>query len=253
MHTNTSSKILRGNDYSMERMAKHYYEKEEYVTDAELYAKEVRESREKLVNRYVPTKATNLLELGCGSGILKNLHPNWIGLDISSTALKYASPSSVVTCDVQNMPIGDDVIDAIVSFNTLEHIQNPEQVLEECCRVLLPGGILLFQEAWFCEFTHTNSANFAQKIAVAVKRLAKELTLLLGVKNMKLKFRKMKPNYNRIGKDWDAVSSIDPHDMLCWFRSRGYIPLNEIDGMLLRCLRKEPFKDREKAMVIKKV
>ena len=236
----------------MEKTAKHHYEKEEYVTDAELYAKEVRESREKLVNRYMPTKATNLLELGCGSGILKNLHPNWIGLDISSTALKRASPSSVVTCDVQNMPIRDEVIDAIISFNTLEHIQNPEMVLEECCRVLLSEGMLLFQEAWFCEFAHGNSASFPQKTAITVKRFAKELALLLGVKNVKLEFRKMKPNYGRIGKDWDAVSSIDPHDMLCWFRSREYTILNEIDGMLLRCLSREPFKDGERALVVRK-
>lgn len=236
----------------MEKTVKHYYEKDEYVTDAESYAKEVKETRVKLVNRYVPIKADNLLELGCGSGILKNLHPNWIGLDISSTALKRAKPSNVIVCDVQNMPIRDEVIDAIISFNTLEHIQNPEQVLQECCRVLLPGGILLFQEAWFCEFANANSANFAQKIAVTVKRFAKELTLLLGVKDVKLKFRKMKPNYDRIGKDWDAVSSIDPHDMLCWFKSREYIPLSENDGILLRCLSKEPFKDGEGALVIKK-
>ena len=58
----------------------------------------------------------------------------------------------------------------------------------------MPTGIILFQESWFCEFAHTNSANFFQKTTISVKRLANELALLLGAKNIKLEFRKIKTN-----------------------------------------------------------
>ena len=236
----------------MKNAARRHYEKEEYVLNAESYAKEVKAKREETVNKYVSTETISLLELGCGSGILKSLRSNWVGLDISSSALKRARPSSVITCDIQNMPIRDRAVGAIASFNTLEHIQNPEETLEECCRVLLPGGVLVFQESWFCEVLRLHSVGLARKIAIGVRRLARELILSLGVKNLKLRFRKISPNYGIIGEDWDAVSSIDPHDMLCWFKSREYIPLNEADKLLLRCLSREPFKNEDRALAVRK-
>lgn len=236
----------------MEKMAKHYYEKEEYVIDAELYAKEVREVREKRINKYILlSRITNILELGCGSGVLKSLHPNWIGLDISSEALKRARPSNVIVDDARYMPIRDEAVDAIISFSTLEHIRDPERVLEECHRVLSPGGTILFHEAWFCECAHISHVSLYSKMGVVIRRIIRELKLFAVRKQMKLEFKEIEPDYTEIGKDWDSVSSIDPHSVLCWFESRGYLSLNKRKRMFQRCVRRDPSEDEE-VVVLKK-
>jgi len=251
MQVNMASKTLSEKCCSTERVAKRYYEKEEYVTDAELYAKEVKESRVKLINKYIPlSNISNILELGCGSGVLRSIHPNWVGLDISSTALKRARPSSVIICDAQNIPIRNQVIDAIISFNTLEHVDNPERLLEECCRILSSGGLILSQESWFCEYAR-RPIPFLYKVTVVMRRAIRELRLL-GIKVRKLEFTKLKPDLTRTGEDWDSVSSIDPHAMLCWLKSKRYSSLNEVKGMFRRCVKSMPFNNADEAIVVKK-
>lgn len=236
----------------MEKIAKLYYEEQKYITKIKLHAEKVKEEREKIIRKYIPLSSiTNLLELGCGSGILKTLHPNWIGLDVSRTALKRARPSNVIVCDVQNIPIRDGAVNAIISFDIMEHVQNPEQVLEECHRILSQDGVLLSQEAWFCEYAHRQSSAYS-KIIIVIRRIIRELKRFAGVRQIKLEFRRVEPDYTKVDEDWDAVSSIDPHAMLCWFESRGYFPLNKQEEVPQRCIRKKPFKSGDAAVVVKK-
>lgn len=46
--------------------------------------------------------------------------------------------------DMHAMPYSDDTFDLVVHSDTLEHVANPIQSLEECRRVLRPGGMLSF-------------------------------------------------------------------------------------------------------------
>jgi SAM-dependent methyltransferase len=46
--------------------------------------------------------------------------------------------------DIHTMPYSDDTFDLVVHSDTLEHVANPIQALEECRRVLRPGGTLCF-------------------------------------------------------------------------------------------------------------
>jgi SAM-dependent methyltransferase len=45
--------------------------------------------------------------------------------------------------DIENLPIPDRSMDAVLNINVLEHVANPAHVLRECHRVLRPGGRLL--------------------------------------------------------------------------------------------------------------
>lgn len=45
--------------------------------------------------------------------------------------------------DAEKIPLPDHSVDLVVSFETIEHVQNPEKFLDECVRVLAPDGRLI--------------------------------------------------------------------------------------------------------------
>lgn len=46
--------------------------------------------------------------------------------------------------DLRAMPYEGGRFDVVVHSDTLEHVENPVRALEECCRVLKPGGALCY-------------------------------------------------------------------------------------------------------------
>lgn len=91
-----------------------------------------------------------VLDLGCGFGeFMQGFTEKKIevGLDISKRNLMAAKKtkkySSFVLADARKMPFSDSYFNTIVSISTLEHIKNSNKVLNECYRVLKPGGKLV--------------------------------------------------------------------------------------------------------------
>ena len=51
------------------------------------------------------------------------------------------------------VPIEDDNVDAIISFDVFEHVAHPEKILAECYRILRPGGQMLIGTwGWYHPF-----------------------------------------------------------------------------------------------------
>lgn len=71
------------------------------------------------------------------------------GLDISADAVGFATQHYQHTAlsfqqgDVTALPFADSAMDVVTSFETIEHITDPEGALREFARVLVPRGILL--------------------------------------------------------------------------------------------------------------
>lgn len=93
-----------------------------------------------------------VLEVACGTGygadMLRRGHALEVfSLDISLPALRYAQrlrPVGTYACaDALDLPLGRQSFDIIVSFETLEHLPNPQRFLQEALRVLRPGGIMI--------------------------------------------------------------------------------------------------------------
>jgi len=87
---------------------------------------------------------------GYGSEIISGLSKKVIGLDLSDHALAWAkahhSKSNIEfkKADLNgHIDISSDSVDAIVSFETLEHVEKQEMMLGEFKRILKPGGILI--------------------------------------------------------------------------------------------------------------
>jgi len=84
-----------------------------------------------------------VLDVACGTGYGTSMLKA-VGVDLSLEALRYARrhPAAYVAADAAQLPFGR-VFDAVVSFETIEHVPDPARFVAECARVLKPGGVLL--------------------------------------------------------------------------------------------------------------
>ncbi len=89
------------------------------------------------------------LEVGCGDGMvsaaLADKGKQVMALDFSSDMFDpRAGKAGVkfITGDAEVLPVADNSVDLVFSFNSFEHIMNPEKAFNECLRVLRPGGYL---------------------------------------------------------------------------------------------------------------
>jgi 2-polyprenyl-3-methyl-5-hydroxy-6-metoxy-1,4-benzoquinol methylase len=95
---------------------------------------------------------TRVLEIGCGLGwVLQHLDRAYEthGIDISSYAINVARQvtprSNLRVGDASTLKeYPDNHFNAIVAKHVFEHIALPSETLNECARVLAPGGILIY-------------------------------------------------------------------------------------------------------------
>lgn len=94
-----------------------------------------------------------ILDVACGSGYgsyyLSQSALRVVGGDISKDALEYPKKNyrsrnlQFLQLDAHNLPFKDETFDVIVSFETIEHLENYYKFLYECKRVLKNGGLII--------------------------------------------------------------------------------------------------------------
>jgi SAM-dependent methyltransferase len=70
-----------------------------------------------------------------------------IGIDVSEAACRHAKLKYGLDFrvgDAQKIPLESGSIDFIISFETIEHIENPDLFLSECVRILAKNGKMIF-------------------------------------------------------------------------------------------------------------
>ena len=96
-----------------------------------------------LLRKYVPPGAG--LDCSCGTGMTLAKLQQWVqvGADLHGLALKHSRDrghNALLRGDLRQLPLADESLDLVTSFDTLEHIEEDEQALAEIYRVLKPGG-----------------------------------------------------------------------------------------------------------------
>ncbi len=103
----------------------------------------------------IKSKSGRLLEIGTGLYPILFELPQFesFGIDISASTIKKnkrlaeqegINASFIVTNVEDGLPFPANYFDVIVSAHTLEHIKDDYTVLQECVRVLKPGGEIIF-------------------------------------------------------------------------------------------------------------
>ena len=129
------------------------------------------EQYEARVRRYVGS-TTVLLDLGCGrGGLIEKLGPQvaWpVGIDSDRLSLQaHRSPLTRRSCArAEALPFAANTFDVVVSSWLLEHLAQPQRVLNEVARVLRPGGHFV---------TLTPNANHPILLANRLSQLAPRL------------------------------------------------------------------------------
>jgi SAM-dependent methyltransferase len=91
-------------------------------------------------------EAGSMLDVGCGRGdfleSFKKLGFGVSGVDISPNVAALEKNFDVRKCDFEkeNLPYANNSFDYIFSKSVIEHLHQPEKLLDECFRVLKPGG-----------------------------------------------------------------------------------------------------------------
>lgn len=86
---------------------------------------------------------------GYGSALLARSAQQVIGVDNDEEAVEHARRAyylanvRFVQGSCTNIPLGDGTVDVVASFETIEHTDEHERMLDELRRVLAPGGVLI--------------------------------------------------------------------------------------------------------------
>ena len=161
--------------------------------------------------------ADSVLDLGCGSGTRLNyLTDNGripgLGVDISEKAIEKATKSfpklKFVKADLENLPLKKNDFDLVYSAFVLEHLDDPEKIIEEAIRVLKPNGKLAFIAP---NFGAPNRASPSFKGSRPKKLIKGFLKDMFFIKDKGLNWDKVKP-LSITGKyelDWDTT--VEPY------------------------------------------
>lgn len=111
-----------------------------------------REHEERYVFAGQFIKGKDVLDVACGTGVGSRFLQqagarSVLGLDIDPQAVSFAKARyrdvSFAQCDATELCLPDRSIDVVVSFETIEHLQDHQKYIRECRRVLRPGGLFI--------------------------------------------------------------------------------------------------------------
>ena len=248
---------------NQERSERSEYETK-YIRVAEAAANDFR--IEEQISAFV--KRFNLsdqpvLEIGSGRGYLQDAAQNYTGLDISPTVARFYHKKFVLG-SATAMPFPDNSFEAIWSIWVFEHVPNPEQAFREARRVMRDNGVFFLFPAWNCTSWAADgyevrpysdfgvagklikasiplrSSPLFKVIALVPNRIVRRFVARFGP--TRLRYRRLNPNYEKYWvRDSDAVNSIDSHEAILWFLSRGDECLNCDDASVFLPMGSVPF------------
>ena len=217
------------------------------VAEAEAKAFHIEEQVGLFVKRFNLSNRP-VLEIGSGRGYLQDVAQNYTGLDISPSVARFYHKKFVLG-SATAMPFPDDSFDGVWSIWVFEHVPNPEQAFYEARRVTQDNGVLFLFPAWNCTpwaaegyevrpYSDFDLAGKLIKVSIPLRssalfevmslvpnRIIRNLVARFGP--TKLRYHRLTPNYEKYWvQDSDAVNSIDSHEAMLWFRSRGDECLN---------------------------
>lgn len=178
----------------------------------------------------------SVLDLGCGGGILSEAlalkGAQVTGLDAEETAIEAAklhASQSGLSIDYQCCPVEDyehKGFDMISCMEMLEHVNDPQEIINHCARLLKPGGYL------FLSTLNRGLKSYATAIIAAeyilgllpkqthdFKKFIKPSELAAMIRKAGLEFSQMKGlNYNPLSRQASLGESVDVNYLVSCFK-----------------------------------
>jgi SAM-dependent methyltransferase len=202
-----------------------------------------------------------VLEIGCGLGFTQHLVTDYVGIDIATYPQKHMDKPFCIS-NAMHLPFPDNTFDGVWSIWVLEHIEKPENMLQEIRRVVKSGGHIFICAAfavapWVSQGLHRRPfrdlswsqrlikltipvrSSIPYKIASTLPRRFYDLLHYLWQRQpTSLRYQTLQPNYD-IYWDYDADAwvSLDSYSLACYFLSRGdkpYYARGMLQHLLLR-------------------
>jgi len=108
------------------------------------------------ISVYLKSVKGSVLDVGCGDCAYKYLLKNktdYIGIDIfNADSFDYTSDDSIIRFDGHTIPLPDSAVDHIICSEVLEHVSEPQGLLQQMHRVLKPGGDVFVTIPWSARF-----------------------------------------------------------------------------------------------------
>jgi len=133
------------------RMKEYYATPRSYYSDIDFTHSAWASEPPYLRIKDICSRSKKILEVGCGAAnILKDSREfsrRYTGCDFSTDLLesnsrKYPYARFDRICDPSSLPFADNEFDFVFSVFVIEHVVFPHTFLDECSRVLKPGGTL---------------------------------------------------------------------------------------------------------------
>jgi SAM-dependent methyltransferase len=108
------------------------------------------DASDKFLEKLTPFYKGTLYDLGAGDSPYKDF---FLQHADDYIAVGWAGSYHAIRADIvadlnAHLPIESEVADAVVSLSVLEHLREPQTMLDEAFRILKPGGGLVLQVPW---------------------------------------------------------------------------------------------------------
>lgn len=122
-------------------------------------------SRRNFLNDYL-SKHPDAIIINLGSGV-SDISDRVSNVDI------FTYPNVNLTCDISTIPFKDASVDLVVNIAVLEHVPDPEKVVEEIFRILKPGG-MIYCFFPFMQGFHAAPYDFSRRTVAGLRYLFRE-------------------------------------------------------------------------------
>lgn len=129
----------------------------------------------KNIRRLAPQLKGRLLDFGCGRKPYENLFTadEYVGVDMQQTGHDHSLSKVDVYYDGRNLPFPDASFDSLFCSEVMEHVFEPDAILQEVNRVLKPGAKALITVP-FCWNEHETPYDYGRYTSFGITHLLEQ-------------------------------------------------------------------------------